>query len=307
MAAFKNTFSWSWSRKLTFDRCLRQYWYQHYGFWGGWNREASNESRELYIQKKLLSRPQWLGIHVHEAAEWLLQSVRGGESPTPEQLVLRSLRRANQQIEDSKFSRYLKSPKKYPGFVEHYYGEETTPWEPLTDELVRQVEGLFDNAVLLRLTRVSERIREVEELRQIEIKGIPVWVSLDVLVEDGQGGFVIVDWKTGRHHSSSTVSAQLGVYGVYVRSNYLSSADSLSGPRIRAMYVNTRENTYETFVVDQEMMEAATHTIITSARAMKDKLSDESENIAEKSTFPRIQEGSEECTRCVYRRTCGRE
>ena len=78
---FKNEFSWSWSRRSTFESCLRKYYYQHYGFWGGWNTSASPETRELYIQKKLLTRAQWMGIVVHEAAEWTLKSVTRGSFP----------------------------------------------------------------------------------------------------------------------------------------------------------------------------------------------------------------------------------
>ena len=228
MAVFKNNFSWSWSRKQTFENCLRQYWYQHYGFWGGWGQDASPETRTLYIEKKLVSRPQFLGIQIHEAAEWLLKCVQRGQYPTPDQVLERTLRKARQQIEDSKYSRYLRNPKKYPGFIEHYYGLDGGDWEPVLDELTRQVNGLFENPVLLRLTRVPEQICEIEELRQIHIDGIPVWVSLDVLVRDDKGGFVIVDWKTGRGHSSDKVAAQLGVYGVYVNSYYQTKLLSLT-------------------------------------------------------------------------------
>ena len=122
MADFKNNFSWSWSRKSTFDRCKRKYWYQHYGFWGGWDRNASADCRQLYIEKKLQNRAQSLGIHVHETIEWLLKSIRAGTYPTPEQAASRCQNRLNRQIEDSKHGRYQINPKRFPGFSEHYFG-----------------------------------------------------------------------------------------------------------------------------------------------------------------------------------------
>jgi hypothetical protein len=266
--------------------------------------------RELYIQKKLQSRAQWLGIHIHEAAEWVLKSVRQGRYPAPQVVVDRTLERANRQIEASLQARYRNNPKAWPGFLEHYYGGKSDePWPPLTTEMARQVMGLFDNPVFLRLTRVPERIREVEELAQIQIEGIPVWVSLDVLVEDDRGGLVIVDWKTGQDHASSKVAAQLGVYGVYVNQRYLAQQPLRADPTspIKAMYVNTRHNTFETFEVNEEAIQAAKRTIVGSAKTMMEPLSDVNENIAIKADFPCIPEGSEACRRCVYRRSCGRE
>ena len=62
---------------------------------------------------------------------------------------------------------------------------------------------------------------EVEELRQIQVDDIPVWVSLDALVRDGKGGFVIVDWKTGKNHTTEKVAGQLGIYALYVLDRYV--------------------------------------------------------------------------------------
>ena len=310
MGAFKNQFSWSWSRKQTFDDCLRRYWYQHYGFWGGWDRSAASDVREIYIQKKLLSRPQWLGIQVHEAAEQVLKAVRKGRFPEPQKVVDWAQNRARLKIQDSEAGRYRLNPKRYPGFEEHYYEEkESPPWESILDEMERQIQGLFLNPVFLRLTRVPDRICEIEELEQVQIGSIPVWVSLDVLVRDEHKGYVIIDWKTGQSHTSTSVNAQLGIYGVYVKHRYFGSLDTLfqDSGSLKAMYVNTRQNTFQTVVVDETMIEEAITLITLSSKKMKERLHDVSENIALKADFPMISEGSQKCTFCVYRRSCERE
>ena len=87
------------------------------------------------------------------------------------------------------------NPKKFPGFSAHYYGEETDPeaGQGAVDDIGQLIGNVFDNPVFLRLAQVPDRIRESEKLVRIPIADVPVWVSLDVLVEDGQGGFVIVD------------------------------------------------------------------------------------------------------------------
>src|SRR5690606_9490976 len=67
MAKLENRFSWSKSRHEKFEACLRQYYYQYYGSWGGWERGAPAEPRELYMLKKLTIRHAWSGTAVHDA------------------------------------------------------------------------------------------------------------------------------------------------------------------------------------------------------------------------------------------------
>lgn len=303
---FKNDFSWSWSRRSTFETCLRKYYYQHYGFWGGWKTSADAETRELYIQKKLLTRAQWMGIVVHEAAEWTLKAVSRGGFPPPEDVVARFGTQARRQILDSQHSRYLQNPKRFPGFVEHYYRSEEADWTPNLEEIERQVRGLFTNPVFLRLTSVAPRILEVEELRQIRIDDVPVWVSLDALVQDGNGGFVIVDWKTGQNHTSEKVMGQLGIYGLYVLDAYVPET-ATPRPSIQAMYVNTRHSTYETVMIDQEAIDTAKRVVRDSAEKMRSFLRDIPENHANKADFPMLPEDSLRCQKCAYRRSCDRE
>ncbi|MFT7519705.1 MAG: hypothetical protein ACI9MC_001848, partial [Kiritimatiellia bacterium] len=99
MAELKNEFSWSWSRHRAFGECARRYWLNHYAFWGGWSR--GSPAREIYIQKKLNSRPQWIGTTVHEAAEWVLKQVVRGNYPQPERVEERFMREAKRRIEES--------------------------------------------------------------------------------------------------------------------------------------------------------------------------------------------------------------
>jgi len=311
VAELKNEFSWSWSRHRAFQRCLRQYYLLHYGSWGGW--DATSPAREVYVQKKLNSRAQWLGIAVHEAAEWVLNEVRRGHFPSPDRLVERTLRRGRIAIEESRAGMYRFNPKRSPGFVDHYYGLEPgeEAWAADLVELERQVRGLFENRVFLRLARVPERIREVERLETLRVEDVPVYVSLDVLVSDGDGGFVIIDWKTGKEHDSETVVAQLGVYGLYVFDRYFRIPPSASVERpvgkVTTMYVNLRTGHHEVHQPTDEVLVGTVEVIRTSAQAMRERLADRRENIAREDDFPRVDAGHPACTSCAFRRTCGRE
>lgn len=312
MGELKNEFSWSWSRHRTFHTCLRQYWYNHYAFWGGWDKNAPADVRELYIQKKLTSRPQWLGTSVHAVAEEVLGAVRRGRYPPVEEVVTRALRDARRAIENSENGLYRANPKRFPGFVDHYYGApETMDWPQDLDELERQVRALFEHPIFRRLCAVPGRIVEIEELEQIDVGGVPVWVSLDVLVSDGDEGLVVIDWKTGKAHDAETVARQLGVYGLYVLDRYLGGAGAEPAEdrvgKVRGVYANTRLGDFTTVPLTNEHLSTTRSLIEESAAAMRERLADPAANLAREEDFPRLPEGAPECARCVFRRSCGRE
>ena len=89
MADFKNEFSWSKSRDSLFSECRRKYYFNHYGFWGGWKIDAPKEVRELYILKNLISKEMWVGQVVHKIIENVLSQLKlGNETPLSYALTL---------------------------------------------------------------------------------------------------------------------------------------------------------------------------------------------------------------------------
>ena len=247
-----NEFSWSYSRDRTFRTCLRRYWLNYYGSWGGWDRSATTEVQDLYRQKKLTTRPMWMGTLIHEAAERTLKSLSWAQPWGAENALAWIDGRARQDVVGSKEGTDSRRPSKRVEFQEHYYGVEdvSEDWEESFQEMARQVQGLFENPVFVRLTRVPQRIRMVEDLIKVELEGVGVWVSMDALVEDGAGGVVIIDWKTGKSHSDDEVGRQLGVYGLYAQEKL-----GLPPERIRALHVNLREGVYKTHPISQAQLE----------------------------------------------------
>jgi hypothetical protein len=61
MSTFKNEFSWSISRNKVFQTCPRQYFFNYYGYWGGWEMDAPARTRQIYILKNLKNRYMWAG------------------------------------------------------------------------------------------------------------------------------------------------------------------------------------------------------------------------------------------------------
>ncbi len=304
MADLKNELVWSHSRARTFAGCPRAYWLTYYGSWGGWDAGAPREVRDAYVQKKLTSRAMWTGTVVHGAAEDALKRLREGRRVDEEGSVRDAVRKARQDIEGSRSGTWLERPARRTGFREHYYREEVPPeaWNAAIAEIERQVRGLYANRIFRRLAQVAERVMEVEELRRFPVGTTDVYVALDVLVADGNGGVVIIDWKTGEAHADEEIAAQLGVYGIYATQELGVPSD-----RVKAMHVNLRFGTETTHPVGPSEIEAAREEIATSVATMRARLRDVPGNIADAADYPLVDEGDRRCRYCSFRRTCGRE
>ncbi|HME90879.1 MAG TPA: hypothetical protein VKE49_05615, partial [Myxococcaceae bacterium] len=82
-----NDFSWSKSRHEKFEQCLRAYYLHYYRSWGGWEPDAPEEARRLYILKKLSNRQSWAGRVVHEAIRDSLIRIRFGRAVDPARMI----------------------------------------------------------------------------------------------------------------------------------------------------------------------------------------------------------------------------
>jgi hypothetical protein len=303
MAELQNTFSWSHSRRGTFEGCPRQYWLTYYGSWGGWNRDAPPEVREAYIQKKLTTPAMWIGTVVHDMAEGVLKDLMAGRQPGPDYHIRRAMNRAQRDIRESEGGRWREWPSRVCAFQAHYYEQPVTQatWDEALGVIEQQLRGFFERPTVRRLMQVPRQLMEVEELTQVEVGDVPVWVKLDALVSDGRGGAVVIDWKTGAHHQTEVVAAQLGVYGLYCTMRHDIPAD-----RIIAMHVNLRTGDRTQHPITTEILEQARADIQASADAMRAKLVDVPGNVADQADFLMLEEGSPACERCQFRRSCGR-
>ena len=304
MAELVNELVWSHSRARAFSGCLRAYWFAYYGSWGGWEASAAAATREAYVQKKLTTRAMWTGTVVHQLAEDALRRVRDGWPPRMlEEAVTGVRNRARREIAESLDGSWLARPAKRTGFREHYYEEPVPPgaWEAAVDEIERQARALWAQRLFLRLHAVPERIRELEDLRRFPVGDVDVYVALDVMVDDGHGGVVILDWKTGENHDDADIAAQLGVYGLYATQVLGVPAD-----KVVAMHVNLRHGTETRHPVGPAEIEAAREVIGRSAAEMRARLEDPSKNLAKMDDHPPLPLDDPRCGTCSFRGVCGR-
>ena len=76
MTDFKNKFSWSISQDRTFQTCKRKYYLNRYGSWGGWEKEAEELTRKIYILKNQSTIPMLVGDVVHQTISKILDSLK---------------------------------------------------------------------------------------------------------------------------------------------------------------------------------------------------------------------------------------
>lgn len=316
----QNELVWSHSRGRAFHDCKRAYWFNYYGYWKGWDAGAPAAVRETYLQKKLTSRAMWTGTVVHGIAEAgikrAINALNVGGAPqegldavwTLDDMRQAAFLKADADIRGSASGEWKRRPAKRTGFTEHYYDLPVSDddWKAVLDEIDRQVVNLHANRIYRRLLVTASRIREVEELRKFAVGSGPeraeVYLAVDAMVGDGNGGVVIIDWKTGQNHEDAVIAAQLGVYGLYATQEL-----GIPEDRITAMHVNLRHNTEARHPVGPAEISAAREAVLTGMAEMRASLKDVAANLADKEDFPTLPEGSARCRWCNFRRSCGRE
>jgi len=140
---FKNNFSWSNSRLSTFQSCKRKYYFQYYGFWDGWDKDAPERVRTIYRLKKLQNRHTWKGTIIHKAIAFLLKSLLRNETLDIEEFKEAVVEKMRNQYRNSNSGDYKADPKNNFGLFEHYYEEEIDDetWQLLKESVIRSLDN----------------------------------------------------------------------------------------------------------------------------------------------------------------------
>src|SRR5512141_455979 len=218
MAELTNDFTWSKSRHEKFEECLRAYYYQYYGSWGGWQAPHGSELRELYVLKKLSSRWQWAGSVVHDALKELL-------------LRARARQRARRDWSTSREKSYWREPSRVVGLVEHEYGDAVPAqeWKRIWDEVIEgSLRGFYASDAFAQIQATPrDRWLSVDELDSWVFEGTKVWVAIDFAYRDADGLVHVVDWKTGRERDVD--HTQVGIYALYAQRKWQVPTEAIVG------------------------------------------------------------------------------
>ena len=245
-----------------------------------------------------------VGQRVHEVLALAIERWRAGEPVDEASFVSDARRKAAREVADARRGLFELDPRRHAGFAELYYGEDPgdAVWAERVDELVEQVASALAHPLVARLRDVPDRVVEHEKLVRFHDGDVPIWVALDVLVEDGRGGHVVIDWKTGRHHVDDVVDMQLALYALYVHRRHRIPVD-----RIVAVHASTRDGTFRQNAMRPQDVREASRLVHSSAADMRERLVAPHEDLADEGAFAKLEEGATECARCVYRRCCERE
>jgi hypothetical protein len=315
--ALENQFTWSTSRDGAFQRCRRQYWWQYYGSWGGWDRNAPAEAREAYVLKNLATRWAWVGTAVHETIEALLRKhlAAAGEAgelafekprlPTVdvEGEVEALTQRMRDQFRESREGHYRSRPKKAFGLVEHEYADAVarSEWQAMSDKAREALRSFLVGPVFERI-RASDARRwlPIEHLGQFDFEGTPVWAVLDFALRTPEDAVEIYDWKTGAVDPHGN-RPQLVCYALYVE-----AAHGVPPSRVtsRLVYLGPRPEVHDVRVGPEDIAEVAGF-MRSSIGAMRGLLTDPARNATRKEDFPMTDE-LEKCRVCSFRRLCHR-
>ena len=299
MPELTNTFSWSRSRDHTFQECRRRYFYQYYGSWGGWEPDAPEETRRLYVLKQLSSRQQWAGRVVHDAVEMALRAIAEGYELPHAAFIQDVVERMRQDWRNSKARRYWDNPKTAALF-EHEYALDVKPevWQALSRHVVTCVRNFFRLPLLAEIRRTPLEHWLIEySSKAFEFGGTAIWIAPDFGFWNVDNRLVLVDWKTGASDPEAT-AFQLGCYALYAH-------EVLKQPPadVDLLEANLRESLVTDVHWDDDRLGAIRERVRFSIRSMKAYLAEPESNIAVVDNFERTED-LRLCRWCNYRAVC---
>lgn len=310
MGDLKNEFAYSWSRAESFYRCPRQFYWQYYGFWLGWEDDAPGTARLAYRLKHIKSVPMLIGDVFHWAVGKQLRDRPERPCGVPVKALHDEARQAMQdQIQASRERRWLANPKYNANLFEDYYAGGLAPREAAEglDALAKSIDVFADSGFGRRAFGVERsRLRIIDpqnfDQKRAVLNGLIVYAPPDLLVEGKDGvSLHIIDWKTGRKHDLSL--AQLAIYGLVVSEQYHVPIGKL---RAHLVYVGQGGLELEEFPDLEAGIEEARRKIETFTHDVQGRLTDVERNVAgDIDRFPMTSDLSK-CRSCKFRELCGR-
>jgi len=312
VADLVNELAWSFTRHQTLLECPRRYHFRHYAFWGGWERNAAPDVREVYRLTKLEHRATWQGKVVHEAIARALQRARRGAPVTDVGDYVDSvLVRMREDYRASRDDRARKTGrfKDHVRFFEHEEGTDDggaswrARWKETADTVASALRGFFESEVYQSLCRLpAEDWLEIEEPSatvgaSFFIDGVRVYVKVDCAFRDA-GRAVVLDWKTGRT-SSPLTPLQLAAYALYLADRHGIELGSVIAREVNVVTGQTIEHD-----VSPEALDVFREVFAASVERMRGCLVDVAGNVPKPAgSFPYTQD-DRHCRDCNFRSIC---
>ena len=305
--ALVHELSWSASRASTFHACKRRYYLQYYLAWMGWDRNASDDRKRAYMLKKMTSMPMLAGDALHRALEEWFQARESGREFTPEEVEQSALAILRRGYKDSRDGNWRRKSK-LVHLTEHHYEDSRVDeasgaageyGKRYVDRIKSAVAMFFDSDELAEVRAVAPKdYLAFEAMDTFTLFDTKIFAVPDLAYRRGDE-VVIYDWKTGKPREADRY--QLAVYTLYAREKWGTvpeKVESIDAYLATGEMIGAR-HTAEDMVPVEERIEAS----IAEMRAVHFN-ADESAGDAE--DFPKVEEGSRECSMCNFRELCER-
>ena len=297
---YDNEFSWSISRDNTFRKCQRMYYYQYYSSWGGWDIDADDRTRMIYILKQLQNRQMWAGKKVHESIEKTLNNIQEGIEVKVEKIIDDTLKIMRQEFKSSLGKIYLINPKTCALFEHEYELPVTnTEWKNNADHVVECLKLFFDSSVYKEVLGLSaDQWLEVEQFSSFFYKDIKIYAVFDFAYRNGDE-IIIYDWKTGKEETDKH-KLQLACYGLFATKKWEIKPEDV---KLMELYLSSgKQNEYNFSEFDLDNIQKH---IWSSIGEMQNKLDDPQANIASEDRFP-FTKNTKTCEYCNFLKICPR-
>lgn len=296
----RNTFSWSVSRDRAFRTCPRQYWFTHYGFWGGWEWEADERTREIYVLKQLRTRAMWVGERVHQCIRTSLENLARGIPVLPVDEILAITRQGMRaDFRASRDGAYRTNPKNACGLFEHEYRVPVTDqeWRETADQVDRCLRNFYDSDAWAQLcrTRPSDFL-EIERFSKFMLDGVEVMVRMDCATRESDH-VVVWDWKTGRRDGPDA-ALQLACYAFYVHQAY-----GIPIGRVRMRRFELLRRAMHEDTIGEKALDELLAYVRGSIADMQAVLDDPARNLASEERFAKVAR-RDVCSRCSFAKVC---
>jgi CRISPR/Cas system-associated exonuclease Cas4 (RecB family) len=302
MSTFKNEFSWSISRDRIFQTCPRQYYFNYYGYWGGWETGAPERTRQIYILKQLQNRYMWAGAKVHDCINHTLTNLQRGISVLDvDQIVDITLNQMREEFRSSREKRYLTHPKTCALF-EHEYEVPISDadWKKTADNMELCLRNFYTSETFSMLKELPKQMwLGVEDFSSFHLNNTKIWAVLDCSFRNDDAGITIIDWKTGRSMSNN-VSMQLSCYAMYAMEKW-----GVDPEKVKLIEYNLLANQGSEFNVSATEIKNTKAYIAGSIADMQSLLVDIAENLPKgEDSFQKVED---ERIRggCNFRKICG--
>jgi len=300
MTEIRNEFSWSKSRNEIFQTCPRQYYFNYYGYWGGWEPNAPERTRHIYILKNLKNRFTWAGEKVHDSIKHTLKNLQRGISVLDvDDIVSITLDQMRDDFRSSKEKRYLAHPKTC-AFFEHEYEVDLpdAEWKKVADDVQTCLRNFYSSEIYSFLKGLPQQNwLEIEDFSSFNLDGTKIWAVIDCSFRT-EDGVTIIDWKTGRS-TTTDVWLQLCCYAMYGKEKW-----GVKPEKIKLVEYNLlSDQKSESTVTEGEIANTRTY-IKGSVADMQSLLLDVENNVPKEERFFKKIEDDKIRDRCNFRKIC---